>query len=588
MTEYSAWPAPDNSGLQRADEYLTLARWVAITIGLIVSALPTVGGLPSTVWVSVPGAFGTAFAVNLLLSAYVIRRRPFSTGDAYPVLLVDIVQAGVSTLLIGGYLSAFVALYVLLIAELAIALPTRQAALALIGISAMRVVTAILNDLGNWTPLAAGIIAGQFLVLLLIGSLLLAFFWWLRSEQHTRRLAEGYTARLRMVNDLLLYLNEPGVALDKTMRTLLEAARDVLGAEVSVAAVYDAQNDSWEIVAKDGDMLERLQDEDVDHWGHRLNQQDHLTIGPVYDGRPLSGAWPEVGLGMLAGIRVHRLANAAQGALIIGRRERPLDETEWLLLRALGREAELAARNAHHIELRESFLSALAHELYTPLTVLKSMLPNLPNWTQISSANQKAIIEMSEQNLARLELLTGEFLDIVRFESGQVKLHLQPLSLAERLQHVQERLEPLFASKQQELAIDLSATAPIVHADRRCVDRVLSNLLHNAHKFAPAGGRIQLLWQLDGQWLRVCVEDNGPGVSGSVREHLFEEFYAGPSALKSAGMGLGLYISRKLITLHNGHIWHEDRPGGGSRFWFTLPIMTESEMRTSDQDLDHR
>ena len=536
----------------------------------------------------VPIAFGVLFAVNLLLSAYVILKRPFVTGAPCLLLVIDTLQAGVATLLIGGYLSAFVALYILLIAEAAIALPTRQAAVALVGIGAMRVVTAILNNPLHWTPLAAGIIVAQFLVLLLIGALLLVFFSWLRSEQHTRRLAEGYTGKLRMVNDLLLYLNDPGVPRQETMTKLLQAADDVLGAQVSMAALHDPETSRWEILTSRGMAPAHLQDRDVDYWGQRLDRQDRLTMGPAYDGTRLPQTWSELGEGMLAGIRVHRLRKAQQGALIIGRRGQPLDDTEWLLLRALGREAELAARSAYEIELRESFLSALAHELYTPLTVLKSMLPNLPNWAQISGHNQQAIIDMTEQNLARLELLTSEFLDLVRFESNESKLHLQPIALRERLQHVQERLEPLFVSKQQEFIVDLPATVPIVQADRRCLDRVLSNLLHNAYKFTPPEGKIRIQGHPDGPWLRVCVEDNGPGVSAATREHLFEEFRNSPSALKSDGVGLGLHISRKLITLHGGSIWYEERPGGGSRFWFTLPMMNDTETRSSDHSFDHR
>lgn len=318
-------------------------------------------------------------------------------------------------------------------------------------------------------------------------------------------------------------------------------------------------------------------------WGWQVERQEVYMAGSAYH-QPLPGVWANQDLQVVAGIRLNALAGNAPGALIIGRRGVALNDTEWLLLRALGREAELAARNVQFQQARQSFLSAIAHELHTPLTVLKTLLPALNGWDQVSAAHRREILTMVEQNLSRLESLTGDFLESTRLEVGAVRLSRQPLDLARRVQRALDTLQPLFLSKQQQITVDAPSPLRRVNADRRRVDQILSSLLHNAYKFTPAGGMIRVVVRVDGQAVQMCIEDNGPGVPVAARDHIFDKFYSASAESALAGAGLGLFICRELVALHGGRLWYEERPEGGSRFCFTLPAAEEENDGESDEE----
>ncbi|MCL4396500.1 MAG: ATP-binding protein, partial [Chloroflexi bacterium] len=295
-----------------------------------------------------------------------------------------------------------------------------------------------------------------------------------------------------------------------------------------------------------------------------MEQEETYTAGPAYR-QPLPRLWADENLESVAGIRLQAPQSDAPGALVIGRRGAALSDEEWLLLRALGREAELALRNAHlfaseHAQVlrlqqfeatRQSFLSAIAHELRTPLTVLKTLLPLLNDGSRLPAAERQEILTLVDQNLRRLEALISDFLESTRLEAGAVTLHRQPLDLARRAQRSVDNLQPLFESKRQRVTLDAPADLPRVNGDRRRVDQILSSLLHNAFKFTPAGGTIRCTLRRADDVALMCVEDDGPGVPVSARELIFDKFYsAAESSL--AGVGLGLYICRELVALHGG------------------------------------
>jgi signal transduction histidine kinase len=138
-----------------------------------------------------------------------------------------------------------------------------------------------------------------------------------------------------------------------------------------------------------------------------------------------------------------------------------------------------------------------------------------------------------------------------------------------------ETLSPLLQRKQQQIKVWAGSNLPLVWADGKRVEQILSNLVNNAVKFAPPGSVIEVeLDQID-EYIQISVADTGPGVPPDEQEHIFDKFYSANKDKALAGAGLGLFICRELIRLHGGQIWVEDRPNGGSRFCFTLPITSE-------------
>ena len=170
--------------------------------------------------------------------------------------------------------------------------------------------------------------------------------------------------------------------------------------------------------------------------------------------------------------------------------------------------------------------------------------------------------------------LISNVLDLMRFESGEVRLRRdwQTLDdlLGAALGQLNERLS------EYPVQIDLPGDLPAVFVDGLLVTQVFANLLENCVKHTPPGTQISISARLEGQDLRVVVDDNGPGLPPGDSERLFEKFQRGQDEGNKGGAGLGLAICRAIVKAHGGAISALPRPGGGTRFQFTLPVAGQS------------
>jgi len=133
---------------------------------------------------------------------------------------------------------------------------------------------------------------------------------------------------------------------------------------------------------------------------------------------------------------------------------------------------------------------------------------------------------------------------------------------------------PMLAQRKQSLDVELEKGLPLVHVDEARVRQVLLNLLRNASKFTPDGGKLEVKAVREGDWCQVSVIDNGIGIKKEDQERIFEPFYRvdDSGARERGGTGLGLTIARQIVEMHRGQIWVESEYGKGSRFIFTLPL----------------
>jgi signal transduction histidine kinase len=578
-----------------ADRYLLVLRWATIGASVLLALFS------GTVLNTLLAQLAVVIVINVPLSAYAARRRPFSDGQSAPILVVDAAQALVATLLAGGAHSPLFPLLILLAAELAIAFPVRLAGASVLTVGGLYVAAVVVSQQGDWAVLAAYMAVGKLLVLLIVGALAIAFADRLRHDEQDLDVAEQHAAQLGMLNELFFELNQLRPDLSGAFQALLGGARQLLRSDVGIVILCDPTLGCWRMTASLG-RYETLGGEIMlSEWGWQVAAHESFTAGPAY-GLPLPPGWPDPGSQAVVGIRLATPTGGEPGALVVGRTEGALDDTEWLTLRALAREAELSLRNAQlyaleHAQLaqlrqfedaRRSFFSAVAHELRTPLTVLKTLLPSLGDWPRLSVPQQGEVRDMVDQNLQRLELLITEILESSQVEAGAVILHREPVDLAVRAERVVESLRPLFESRQQQVSLDVAPDLPRVDGDRRRVDQILSSLLHNAYKFSPVGGSIRGVLAHEGGQVRMCIQDDGPSVPAEARERIFDKFYSLPAQSTSAGVGLGLYICREFVALHGGRLWYEARPEGGSRFCFTLPASPERpDGEGDDQDPDH-
>ena len=230
--------------------------------------------------------------------------------------------------------------------------------------------------------------------------------------------------------------------------------------------------------------------------------------------------------------------------------------------------------------VRSEFTSTLSHELRTPLTSILGSLQLLRSGAiGEMDKDQDELVEVAERNGQRLLDLINEVLDIEKIESGRLSLVPEPIALGELLAE-SLRLNQGFADRfHVSLALLGEAPKVTVRADRKRLMQVMTNLLSNAAKFSPPGGTVEVSAQCEAGKVRVSVGDRGPGIPEAFRSRIFGRFAQADSADSriKGGTGLGLAISKRLVEMMQGRVAFEDRPGGGTTFYFELPVMQPEE-----------
>lgn len=234
--------------------------------------------------------------------------------------------------------------------------------------------------------------------------------------------------------------------------------------------------------------------------------------------------------------------------------------------------------------LKKEFTSTLSHELRTPLTSIIGSLQLLNSG--VMGELEKDVLELTmvaERNAQRLLDLINDILDMEKIESGKLTLVPEVLALDQVLGEALV-LNRAFGERYR-VRFELRGEPPRVHArtDRKRLLQVLTNLLSNAAKFSPEGSTVQVSLEQVGEKVRIGVHDRGPGVPEPFRARIFSRFAQAESALtrQKGGTGLGLAICKRLIEMMDGTIGFADREGGGTTFYFELPVRAAEAARTA-------
>jgi len=252
------------------------------------------------------------------------------------------------------------------------------------------------------------------------------------------------------------------------------------------------------------------------------------------------------------------------------------------LLDTVARLIAIALERVHYVEvaqhttlqmeserLRNSLLSAISHDLRTPLTALMGLAESLHLTQPPPSAEQTSIADRIREQAQRLRSLVENLLDMARLQAGRVALDRQWHSLEELAGTSLEALRGVLAQRQVQVAIP--ADFPLVEMDAALMERVLCNLLENAAKFTAPHDAIDIGARAEPGRVIIWVEDNGPGLPQGREEEIFEKFARGDKESATPGVGLGLAICRAIVQAHGGTIRAENRPGHGARFVLELP-----------------
>ena len=226
---------------------------------------------------------------------------------------------------------------------------------------------------------------------------------------------------------------------------------------------------------------------------------------------------------------------------------------------------------------KDDFIGIASHELKTPVTSLNAYAELLQlHLEQAGDQQASQLIAKMNRQLENLTSLMQELLDVTQIEAGQLRVRREWIDLPALVGEVVETLQH---TTQAQTIVWEGAEAPPVYADPERISQVLTNVLANAIKYAPAANQILVKLASTPEEVSVSVQDGGPGIPAEQQSTLFKRFVRGGNAQEasSPGLGLGLYIAAQIIERHGGHIWVESQEGQGATFSFTLPSRPDSE-----------
>ena len=292
--------------------------------------------------------------------------------------------------------------------------------------------------------------------------------------------------------------------------------------------------------------------------------RDGEAIGAIGLGRNAGGAFTEQEINVVS-------AFADQAAIAI--------ENVRLFNEIQDKSRQLEAASRHKSE----FLANMSHELRTPLNAVIGFSDVLAQrlFGELNERQAEYVQDIAGSGRHLLDLV-NEILDLSKVEAGRMELEPSEFAPAETMRGAVMFVRERAANHGIQLVLDVPTDLGAVVADERKIRQVLLNLLTNAVKFTPAGGRVELGARRDSHEIAITVKDTGAGIAPEDQARIFEEFAQarGGARREQEGTGLGLTLSKKFVELHGGKIWVESELGKGSTFGFTLPLVPSASAKS--------
>lgn len=266
----------------------------------------------------------------------------------------------------------------------------------------------------------------------------------------------------------------------------------------------------------------------------------------------------------------------------------PLSEMAQQFLLRLSRRAAAALQNAQLYQAvqdanqaKTKFVSIVTHELRIPMTSIRGYT-DLMRQGAVGPVNemQQNFLNVIRNNVERMSTLVSDLSDISHIETGRLKLNTSRTSVVDCVQETMNSMAPRIDEKGQTFTVELPDDIPPVYADPIRLVQVLTNIMNNAHKYTPSGGKIAVKILQSGNTVRFEVHDTGIGIAPEDQARIFSQFFRSEdqAVREQQGWGLGLNLTKRLVNLMGGEIVVQSKVGEGSTFWFTLPIDQPQEV----------
>ncbi len=226
-------------------------------------------------------------------------------------------------------------------------------------------------------------------------------------------------------------------------------------------------------------------------------------------------------------------------------------------------------------QLKSDFVSVVAHQLRTPLSVTKWAFDMLwDTMKETLTPEEVSMLIRGKESNERMISLVDDLLNVNLHDAGKVQYVFSNFSIEEVVNKIVEQLMPVASKRNIHLEFISKQLLPDIYGDSKKIGSVVQNFVENALKYTPKKGEVIVRTTVEDSVVTVSVQDTGIGVPKAEFDKLFTKFYRGENAIKTVteGSGLGLFISQKIIRRHGGKIWFESDEGKGSTFYFSVPI----------------
>lgn len=412
-----------------------------------------------------------------------------------------------------------------------------------------------------------------------------------QAEQRAHEAAEALRRQAEQLHGLALAAADLNVAMapEELRQRLAAAARELIGADVAVAGIFDSRERARRecevtVVEAGAVRTARLEETPSGLGATRLTAAD--TAGdPDASQRAARLGLP----GPVRGWLLAPLCDASRQLVgfvhLTGKRDGDFDRRDEALLAQLAQLAATALNNARLLRhaqaetrLREDMIAVVSHDLRNPLNVIALAAKALLGTPQAAADDRlRQKIERIDRAAEHMRALIEDLLDLSRIKSGQLELELRPCAPEAIVEESVEAVRPLAQEKNIRLEVDVASGGRQVLCDQRRLRQVFSNLLGNALKFTPAGGRIRVVARDQPDSVCFSVNDTGSGIPREHQARIFDRYWQAPETAR-LGAGLGLFIAKGIVDAHGGSIGLQSAPGAGSTFTFTIP----GEARRSD------
>ena len=575
--------------LQEIDTYLLIVRWSAIFASAIIYIITKPGNellVPAFIILLI------LISINLPVSIFIWKKEPYKSGHIIWILILDIIQGSIAVFLTGGYDSLFFVMYLLAIAEAGICLNWNMAAGWIISINGIQILSTTLHWAATGNKVSSYALVGRFLRLIIVGLIVIMLGELLRREEINRNKAIISAANLKTLNTIFTEFETTNFNNSQIFEILLKSLESIENVDYSfVIFRTDIQKDLWEINATSRPELYPVGFEFFNLINYKY---ESFIFRKNRDDNNINKAFFRPNIKEVIGINLSDYNEKNKGLLIIGKNS--LTETiddEDFFLKALALEAQLVLHNtyifqekqnqirqlAEFKEMQTTFFSAAGHEIKTPLTILKTLLSTLRITITDQTQIQNEIFDTLESNVKRLDNLTTDILETAKLETSELVLIIKNIDLLKLIKNQIEAMNPIAERKNQQITIKIpkkfnKINKLIIPGDSKRISQIISNLLSNALKFSKPDSSIDIEISLIKNFIQICIFDNAPLLTEEEEKKVFDKYYTSSKDKALSGFGLGLFIVKKLVDLHNGKIWIQKR-SGRKGFCFILPLKSE-------------